>query len=98
QRLREFLEADRQQGFDTAVAPLTRITLIRAGDDRWILVWSHHQALVDGWSWPILAREVGELHDAQLLGRKADLGKPGSYRSYIAWLMDRDVNDYAAFW
>src|SRR5690606_13831750 len=40
QRLDEFLAADRRQGFETRVAPLTRATLIRAGDDRWILVWS----------------------------------------------------------
>ncbi len=98
QRLKEFLDADRRQGFELHVAPLTRVTLIRAGDDRWMLVWSHHQALVDGWSWPILAQELGELHDAQVAGREPVLDAPGSYRSYIAWLMNRDLTEYAAFW
>lgn len=98
QRLDEFLAADRRQGFEANVPPLTRATLIRAGDDRWILVWSHHQALVDGWSWPVMARELGELHDAILEGRKPGLAEPGSYRSYIAWWLDRDRSDYARFW
>ncbi|HEX7047611.1 MAG TPA: amino acid adenylation domain-containing protein, partial [Gammaproteobacteria bacterium] len=98
QRLEEFLAADRRQGFETSVAPLTRATLIRSGDRHWILVWSHHQALVDGWSWPVMAKELGELHDAILAKRKPDLAAAGSYRSYIAWWMDRDRSDYARFW
>src|SRR5690606_32807279 len=41
---------------------------------------------------------LGELHDAILAARKPSLAAPGSYRSYIAWWMDRDRADYARFW
>lgn len=97
-RLDEFLAADRAEGFQMDVAPLTRVSLFRASDEEWILVWSHHMAQVDGWSWPILATELGELHDAGLAGRDPELEKPGTYRSYIEWLVQRDCTEYAEFW
>lgn len=97
-RLEEFLAADRAEGFEMDVAPLTRVTLLRSREDEWILVWSHHMAQVDGWSWPILASELGELHDAQIAARDARLERPGSYRRYTEWLLQRDQAEYAAFW
>lgn len=97
-RLDEFLAVDRAEGFQMDVAPLTRVTLFRARDMEWILVWSHHMAQVDGWSWPILADELGELHDARLAGREPALETPGRYRRYIEWLAQRDGSEYAEFW
>lgn len=97
-RLAELLEADRADGFSMNSAPLTRVTLVRTGRERWILVWSHHQAQVDGWSWPILAEELGRIYDALLEGRQPQLPQPGSYRSYIRWLAERDEQAHANFW
>lgn len=44
--------------FDLAVPPLLRLLLIRMGDDRHRLVITNHHILMDGWSLPVLMREL----------------------------------------
>ena len=46
------------------VAPLTRVTLIRLADEEHQLVWSTHHLCVDGWSWPLIFRDVGAAYEA----------------------------------
>ncbi len=43
--------------FDEYRAPLSRLTVGRQGK-RWHLLWSHHHAILDGWSLPILLNEL----------------------------------------
>ena len=57
-RLAEILEADRLERFDLAAPPLMRFALIRLAADRHRLVISNHHLLMDGWSAPILVREL----------------------------------------
>ena len=48
-RLDGLLAEDRRRGFAIDQAPLMRVVVIQlAGGDR--LVWTHHHALLDGWS------------------------------------------------
>ncbi|HEX7031239.1 MAG TPA: condensation domain-containing protein, partial [Gammaproteobacteria bacterium] len=97
-RLQAFLADDRRQGVCADAAPLMRLTLIREGAREWTLAWRHHQAFVDGWSWPVLAAELGELHDAIAEQRDAGLPPAGTFRAYLAALKARDIDAHAAFW
>ena len=36
--------------FELSVAPLMRLTVVRLGEGRQWLLWSHHHLLLDGWS------------------------------------------------
>ncbi|WP_443047118.1 condensation domain-containing protein, partial [Streptomyces sp. HB2AG] len=49
---------ERSRRFDLAVAPLLRCALVRLGEDRHRLVVTNHHILLDGWSMPLLAREL----------------------------------------
>ena len=51
-------QADRLERFDVAAAPLLRFALIRLAADRHRLLISNHHLLMDGWSAPILVREL----------------------------------------
>ncbi|MEA2694548.1 MAG: hypothetical protein QOJ16_3935, partial [Acidobacteriota bacterium] len=97
-RLAAYLAADRERGFDLTRAPLSRLLLLRRGERAHRLVWSFHQIQVDGWSLPILLREVGVLYRAAREGRTAPLPRARPYRDYIAWLARRDVSQAEAFW
>ena len=44
------LREDSATPFDLAVAPLTRVTLVRCGESRYRVLWSVHHAVSDGWS------------------------------------------------
>ncbi|MDQ8728327.1 non-ribosomal peptide synthetase [Bradyrhizobium sp. LHD-71] len=83
---------ERATGFDVSRPPLQRVRLIRLGEHRHWLIWTHHHIVLDGWS---SARLV-----AQVLQHVNGVRLPavqGSYRDYIAWLKGRERAS-SAFW
>src|SRR5262249_1752976 len=97
-RLDEFLSADWARGFDFAQGPLLRVTLLRRAPDRHVLVFSHHHMLLDGWSIPVLTRELLELYVGLQTGASPDLPRTRPYRDYIAWLAAQDLGAARIFW
>jgi amino acid adenylation domain-containing protein/non-ribosomal peptide synthase protein (TIGR01720 family) len=97
-RLEAFLAADREQGFETARAPLMRLALFRTGDERFRLVWTHHHLLLDGWSLPLVFRDVAILYDGFATGRETAPPPNRPYREYIAWLQRQDPASAETFW
>jgi amino acid adenylation domain-containing protein/non-ribosomal peptide synthase protein (TIGR01720 family) len=87
-RLAQLLQSDRRAGFDLAQAPLMRVALRRTGNDVWHLVWSTHHLCIDGWSWPIVLREVSAIYEGLLQGGEPTLQPAGTYRSYVSWLQE----------
>ncbi|MCF6476477.1 hypothetical protein FAF44_50290, partial [Nonomuraea sp. MG754425] len=79
--LERLLEADLLRPFDVTRPPLVRATLVRGRE----LVLTLHHLLVDGWSMPILARELAALYAG---GPEPPAAPP--YRDYLAWLRDQD--------
>ncbi|MEV1178127.1 condensation domain-containing protein, partial [Nonomuraea sp. NPDC049784] len=79
--LERMLEADLLRPFDVTRPPLVRATLVRRKE----LVLTMHHILVDGWSMPILARELAALYAGE-----GELPPAPPYRDYLAWLRDQD--------
>ncbi len=69
-----------------------RAALIRTAPDRHRLVLTNHHIVMDGWSLPILLREIFAGYDGQGLAAAA------SYRSFVAWLAGRDLDAARAAW
>ena len=82
------LTDDRAQGFDLARPPLLRLSLVRLEQQRWVLVFTNHHILLDGWSMPVLVRELLALYAQG--GDPAGLPPVTPYRDYLAWLSTRD--------
>lgn len=97
-RSREWLEADRQRGFDLNQAPLFRLTLIHEEHSRFRFVWTYHHALLDGWSGPLLFQEVFTLYEAYMHGEECILPPSPPYREYITWLRRQPLAEAEAFW
>jgi len=97
-RLESFLLADRIRGFDLSEAPLIRLTVIRAADDKFNFIWSHHHLLLDGWSVPLLLKELFETYMALYQGRELELPPAPSYAEYIDWLGRRNLSEAESFW
>ncbi|MEH2230449.1 MAG: amino acid adenylation domain-containing protein [Nostoc sp.] len=98
ERLEAFLQADRIQGFVLDKAPLMRFSLIQIADDTYEFVWSFHHLLIDGWSWPILCKEVFAFYNALVKGKYLYLNTPRPYRYYINWLQQQDLRAAETFW
>ena len=97
-RLNQLIHAERERGFDFGRPPLMRLAIIRIADETYQTVWTSHHILMDGWSVPILMREVGQAYDAIVQGHQL-VSDPGpSYRDFIAWLQSRDLHGAECYW
>jgi non-ribosomal peptide synthase protein (TIGR01720 family) len=97
-RMEAFLEEDRRRGFELKSPPLMRLAFIRLSEQSYRLIWSHHHLLIDGWSLPVLLRELMALHAGLVGDSEALLPPPRPYADYIAWLRKRDSEGSEAFW
>jgi len=97
-RLEAFLQAERACGFELSKAPLMRLALMRAAKDVYTLVWTYHHIVVDGWSLPLLFREVFALYEAFQQGEDLHLDSPRPYRDYIVWLRRQGLAEAETFW
>ncbi|MEE4419930.1 amino acid adenylation domain-containing protein [Streptomyces bugieae] len=88
--------ADRERHFDLAHPPLMRWTLVRLDDRRHRLIWTLHHILVDGWSMPVLVRELLTCYADG--GDARDLPAPVPFRAYLSWLAAQDREAARAVW
>ncbi|MFJ8620806.1 condensation domain-containing protein, partial [Streptomyces clavifer] len=88
--------ADRAVRFDMGRPPLVRFTLITLGPDRHRLVLAVHHAVLDGWSLPVVLRELMHLYVAR--GDASALPRLRPYRDYLAWIAGRDRGASLAAW
>lgn len=96
--LRNYLEWDRKRGFALSKAPLMRVALMRRAEAGYYLVWSHHHLLLDGWSVPIVLKDVFGFYDAFSKGRELHLEPAPSYDKHIAWLRRQNKAKADEFW
>ncbi|TRU26494.1 MAG: amino acid adenylation domain-containing protein [Microcystis aeruginosa Ma_SC_T_19800800_S464] len=98
QQLEDFLAADRQQGFPLDQAPLMRLNLFRLGENSYQFVWSHHHLLIDGWSLPLVFKDLLEFYQTLAQGHSLSEQPTVNYRHYIAWLQRQNQEAAKEFW
>ncbi|SDE31956.1 non-ribosomal peptide synthase domain TIGR01720/amino acid adenylation domain-containing protein [Rhodococcus tukisamuensis] len=94
--LTRLMQADRASRFDLTAAPLTRFHLIRTDADRWILTVTNHHILADGWSTPLIVRDLLTLYAAG--GTSDMLPRVRTYKDFLAWLAAQDAEASRAQW
>ncbi|MEO7332035.1 MAG: amino acid adenylation domain-containing protein, partial [Minicystis sp.] len=92
------LREDRERGFELHNAPLLRLIVVRLRDDNYRIIWSQHHLILDGWSNPILTKEVFNRYHALREGRELSLPAVRPFGDYIEWLGKRDRSKAEAFW
>ncbi len=98
ERMKEFLHADRRSGFDLSKAPVMRLTLARIDENVSRLIWSYHHIVIDGWSLPLLFKELFTFYEAFSQNREIDLPRSRPFRDFIGWLGRQDMSKAEAFW
>ncbi|MDK2594356.1 non-ribosomal peptide synthetase [Pseudoalteromonas obscura] len=89
---------DRKQGIDPSSAPLMRMNLADLGAGESYLIWSHHHALLDGWSLELVFADVFQFYQALLAGQTPNIAGEVPYKNYIDWLAQQDMHGAKAFW
>ncbi|CAM5622833.1 Carrier domain-containing protein OS=Streptomyces fumanus OX=67302 GN=GCM10018772_35720 PE=4 SV=1 [Streptomyces fumanus] len=87
---------ERARRFDLAHPPLLRVLLAKLGTDRHRMMVTLHHILLDGWSLPILMRELWACYEAG--GSASGLPAVAPYRDYLAWLERQDKDAARAAW
>ncbi|MET9662490.1 amino acid adenylation domain-containing protein [Streptomyces sp. NPDC006510] len=90
-RTEEVLREDAALRFDLARPPLVRATFLRHGTGAELIVSFHH-ILLDGWSMPVVERDLAAL----VAGRPLPPAAP--YRDYLVWLGGQDRHKAEAAW
>ena len=70
--------------FDLEQGPLLRATLYRHAPAHHVLLMTAHHAVCDGWSWGVIAEDLGRLY-AEQLGEGPALDAAPSYGAYAEW-------------
>jgi len=78
------VDDERARPFAVENPPLLRFLLIRLADRRFRLVSTNHHVLADGWSMPLVLRDLFALYAGQPVPPVPD------YRDYLKWLRGQD--------
>jgi amino acid adenylation domain-containing protein len=97
-RWNDLLGRDRTRGFDLAVAPLMRVTLVRVAPERHRVLWAMHHAVMDGWSALVVLNEVMRDYAALAGGGVPNVVPAPSFDRFVGWLQEHDRARDEAFW
>ncbi|WP_072751834.1 non-ribosomal peptide synthetase [Rhodococcus maanshanensis] len=104
--LQRLLDEERLTRFAMDRPPLLRMLLIRTSGDRCVLALTNHHIVLDGWSMPLLVRELlvryaaGGAGAALLTsgGASGNVTDARRYRDYLEWRAHRDSEESANAW
>ncbi|MFD4591889.1 non-ribosomal peptide synthetase [Streptomyces rubiginosohelvolus] len=86
-----FLDEERAHRFDLTRPPLLRLTLLRHADQDHTLILTAHHILLDGWSVPLLGKELFSAYAQHTKAPAAPaLPTVRPYRDFLAWLAAQD--------
>lgn len=91
-------QEEKSAGFDFSVPPLIRIVVLNLGQGAQQMIWSHHHALLDGWSTPLVYQQVVQCYSAICQNEPLPQGETAHYRDYVAWLQTQDKQKALAYW
>nr|WP_058854020.1 non-ribosomal peptide synthetase [Nocardia jinanensis] len=92
----DLVDADRLRRFDLTEPGLIRFTLIKTGPDTWQFVVSNHHIVLDGWSMPLLMRDLLALYAVRADGTALPAAR--SYRHFLDWVGRQDHRASLAVW
>ncbi|MFI5835750.1 amino acid adenylation domain-containing protein [Micromonospora sp. NPDC051300] len=90
--LTRLLDQERARRFDLGRPPLLRWVLVRLAEDRHRLLLTAHHILFDGWSGPLLVRDLLRIYAGE------PLPPAPQYRDYLAWLAGQDTGASRSAW
>ncbi len=97
-RLESIIKIELERLADLSKAPLMGVALVRTADDCYEFIWSFHHILLDGWSMFLIFKEVFAFYEAFRKGQELHLGRPRTFRDYIAWLQRQDLLKAESYW
>jgi len=99
-RFEELRHSERHTPLPLSKAPLMRFSLVRF-DGELGFIWTFHHLLLDGWSLPLLVRELVVVYTALREGREPAspaLRRVRPFGDYVVWLQGQEPAKAEPFW
>ena len=97
-KFNNYLEADKQTGFDLRTTPVLRIALFRMGDAEYRAIFSSHHIILDGRGWDIMLTDFAVYYTAFCKGEDVRLDPALPFHEHVSWLQEKDFADSETFW
>lgn len=92
-----FIEQDYQTPFDLNQAPLMRLSLFRVEESQYVLIFTHHHILMDGWCMSIILKDL--INALKNIHQEVDTyEKAPPYKTYIRWLERQHTSQAETYW
>lgn len=94
----DLLIKDRLEKFDLTKVPISRVHLIRHHEDDYMLIWTCHHILMDGWSSFYAISEILQIYEQLVMGEQFESMATQSFFDHLKWIRNKDNSDAEIFW
>lgn len=83
---------------DLTQAPLMAVVVGQVGQNTHVVQWSQHHIILDGWSWPIILRELFTTYETLLTGGQPRRSERPAFSEYVGWIKAQNQEEAREFW
>ena len=94
----EFTRNDLDKKLDFTTNQLNRLSLLRLSPEKYLMCWTFHHILLDGWSMPIIIREFLDTYHALANNEPLPAGAKAQFSDYLNWLQKKNKKQGITFW
>ncbi|MFE4428491.1 amino acid adenylation domain-containing protein [Peribacillus butanolivorans] len=91
--------SNESRDMDVNNSNLMKLQLIKIEENQFIMIWTHHHIILDGWSTSIVLNELFEIY-SQIVGKdtKGLIEKPKQYGDFIRFMNKTNTEELNRFW
>ena len=95
---KEISQLKRPKSLNLSVAPVSKIQLIRKSESGWIMLWTCHHLLLDGWSAANIIKDIFACYEGLCENTPTKLSPIPSFKNYYTWLQQQNKIEAKTFW
>lgn len=96
--IQAWCNTDIKNEFDVSDRPPSRISLLSLDKNRFLLVWTRHHLMMDGWSAYIVLNEIKQTYAALAHSDSWTPHDAPGFSTYIAWLQQQNLQISEDYW
>ena len=97
-RLAQLRQLDIDAPFDLTTGPLFRMRLAKLDNRNTALLISNHHMVLDGWSTPLMLKDLARFYEAELKGSPIQLARAFDWKDHLKWLKQQPEDAAIAYW
>ena len=93
-----YAQQDIDKGFNLEKEIPTRLSILKKADDEYVVIWSTHHIVLDGWSNGIVLNDFFEFYGLLVHGQPVPKVPIAQFDQYLKWIGDQDREEGLAYW